>query len=91
MEEFPAFVKHEGMPSRPVEVRRADKDLRWRVVETLALDREVEYCGVAAEAVCRLRVFGPLPYHPRRDGTFELMAINYKHRAYWWISLPATR
>ncbi|MES9536674.1 MULTISPECIES: hypothetical protein [unclassified Actinomadura] len=36
MQEFPAFLEHEGvLPRRPTEIRRADAPLSWRVIEVV--------------------------------------------------------
>ncbi|MBO2465012.1 hypothetical protein [Actinomadura violacea] len=85
MDEFPAVVKHAGLPRRPTEVRRADTGMTWRVVEVRAAEKDVEHHGRAAETVYRLLVFGAMPYRPERDGQFEMITVNYLNRPYWWV------
>lgn len=83
--EFPTTIKHTGIPRRPTEVRRADTGMTWRVVEVLTAERDVEHQGLAVETVYRLLVFGALPYRPETEGQFELIAVNYQNRPYWWV------
>jgi hypothetical protein len=86
--EFATTIKHAGVPRKPTDVRRVDTGMTWRVVEVLSAERDVDHGGRRAEAVYRLRVFGPLPHRAARDGPFELIAVNYVQRPYWWVSLP---
>lgn len=83
--EYPTTIKHTGIPRRPTEVHRVDTGMAWRVVEVLAVERDIDHQGRPAETVYRLLVFGALPYRPEIDGQFEMIAVNYQNRPYWWI------
>ena len=84
MQEFPAIVKHEGLPRRPTEVRRIDPPLTWRVIEVVHAKSDVVFAARPARRVYRLQGFGPLPYAPELSGTSELLSVGYPDRAYWW-------
>ncbi|MEU8310355.1 hypothetical protein AB0C84_42975 [Actinomadura sp. NPDC048955] len=85
MREFPAYVSHEGLPRKPTEVRLANAPLRWRVIEVLNAAQNVVIKERPARKIYHLLVFGPMPYAPERSGEFELIAVDYVDRSYWWI------
>jgi hypothetical protein len=83
--EWPAFVKHEGMPARPAWVRLADRPVSWRVQEVLSEETGDDPMTTGAiRQRYRLRVYGQLP-HSEKTGRFELVATTYVGKPYWWI------
>jgi hypothetical protein len=76
---------------QPRRVVHAGRLLTWSVLEVLAEWThpgwpQRTYGKPGPQRKYRLRVAGPLPWHPERSGEFILVATSYGDRpGTWWI------
>ena len=80
----------QGKDWLPYEVRHARLGLRWTVLEVLQAWThpgwpEQTYRKPVPERKYRLRVHGPLPGQPGRNGEFVMIATAYGDRDGFWI------
>jgi len=74
----------------PSKVHHLALGLNWEVLEILESWTHpgwprATYQKPVIERRHRLRVLGPMPYDPGRDGEFTLIATSYGDRPHWWI------
>jgi hypothetical protein len=89
MDEARAIVEL-GSRLVPVAIRHARLELAWSVLAVLEdWTTPVYYAvnGTPGETRrFRVRVKGPLPSQPSRDGEFVMVVRRYGDRPGWWIS-----